>query len=72
MAGITTKLQSGYENVADGGTGSRSWGNINSQASDEALVQTARVIYSLQDKTVKKLVSVKRVDTTELNMPEEV
>ena len=72
MASVTTKLQSGYENLADGGTGSRSWSNINPQATDEALVQTAGVIYSLQDKTVKKLVSVKRVDTRELDMPEGV
>lgn len=71
MADVAVKLQAVYEDVADGSSSSRSWGNINPNATEETLVEVARLINSLQDTAVKTLVGVKRVESKELNMTEQ-
>ena len=68
MSDIATRLQIGYTDAADGSSSSRSWGNINPEATDETLVNMVKQINSLQDTTVKTLVSAKRVDTKTLNL----
>lgn len=72
MAGETVKMNLGYTDVADGSSSSRSWGNINPQASEATLVKVAKLMNSLQDTSVKTLTSVKRVESKELDMTTEV
>ena len=68
MADVTAKMQMGYADAADGGSSTRSYNSISADASDAALVNVAQQIYSLQDHTAKTLVSVKRVETKELEL----
>ena len=72
MAGETVKMNLGYTAVADGSSSSRSWGNINPEASEATLVKVAKLINSLQDTSVKTLTSVKRVESKELDLTAEV
>ena len=60
-----SKMSYGYEH-ADGTKETRSVSNINPEATGEALLSLANEFMSLQDENVKTLVSVKRIDTTEL------
>ncbi|MBQ2777261.1 MAG: hypothetical protein IJF50_07140 [Peptococcaceae bacterium] len=61
----TTKMSYGYEH-ADGTKETRSVSRVNPEATGEALLNLANEFMSLQDEGVKTLVSVKRIDTTEL------
>ena len=72
MAGETVKMNLGYTDVADGSSSSRSWGNINPEASEATLVKVAKLMNSLQDTSVKTLTSVKRVESKELDLTAEV
>ena len=61
----STRVSTTYEKK-DGTKETRSVSNINPEATGEALLSLANEFMSLQDENVKTLVSVKRIDTTEL------
>ena len=54
-----------YEHT-DGKKETRSVSRVNPEATGEALLSLANEFMSLQDESVKMLVGVKRIDTTEL------
>ncbi|MBQ7026497.1 MAG: hypothetical protein IJN31_07815 [Peptococcaceae bacterium] len=60
-----SKMSYAYEHT-DGKKETRSVSRVNPEASGEALLNLANEFMSLQDASVKTLVSVKRIDTTEL------